>query len=73
MYVDDLLVTCKDGLIKALKTKYHDAQDHMGVKHSYLGMSLDLSAAGVGSITMPIFIADMLKDFESRSVVTPAI
>ena len=77
VYVDDLLVTCKDeetidGVIKALKAKYFDVQEHKGVKHSYLGMSLDLSVTGVCSITMPMFIADVLKDVELGSVVTPA-
>ena len=69
VYVDDLPVTCKDkttiaGVIEALKAKYQDVQEHMGVKHSYLGMSLDMSEVGVCSITMPMFIADVLKDVE---------
>ena len=42
--------------------KYNDVQEHTG-------MSLDPSAV---SITMPIFIVDVLKDFELGSVVTPA-
>ena len=37
-YVDDLLMACKDEatiaeVIETLKTKYHDAQEHTGVKH----------------------------------------
>jgi len=77
VYVDDLLVTCKDadtisGVIQALKVKYHDVQEHTGVKHSYLGMSLDMSVTGVCSITMPMFISEVLKDVELGSVVTPA-
>ena len=70
-------MTCKDkvtivGVIEALKAKHHDGQEHMGVKHSYLGMSLDMSVVGVCSITMPMFITDVLKDVELGSVVTPA-
>ena len=71
VYVDDLLVTCKDEVtiaevIEPLKIKYHDVQEHMGVKHSYLGMSLDMSEVGVCSITMPMFIAEVLKDVRNE-------
>ena len=77
VYVDDLLVTCTDEatiseVIEALKVKYHDVQEHMGVKHSYLRMTLDMSEVVVCSITMPMFIAELLKDVELGSVVTPA-
>ena len=66
VYVDDVLVTCKDevtidGVIETIKTKYDDVQLHMKVKHSYLGMPLDLSVTWVSSITTPVFIADILK------------
>ena len=52
VYVDDLLVTCKDEanidrVIEVLKVKYFDVQEHTGVKHSYLGMSLDVSEVGI--------------------------
>ena len=55
VYVDDLLVTCKDevtivGVIKALQAKYFDVQEHTGVRHSYLGIFLDFSVTGVCSI-----------------------
>ena len=71
MYVGDILVICNDeatiaGVIEALKPKYHDVQEHMGVKHSYLRMSLYMSVAGVW------FVADMLKDVGLGSVITPA-
>ena len=51
-YVDDLLVTCKDEgtiaeVFEALKAKYHEVQEHMGVYHSYIGISLDFSVSGV--------------------------
>ena len=77
VYVDNLLLTCKvevtiTGVIEALKAKYHDMQEHTGVRHSYIGMSLDMSVTEVCSITIPTFIADVLKDFVVRSVVTPA-
>ena len=42
------------------------------MKHSYLGMSLDMSEVGICSITMPMFITEVLKDVELGSVVTPA-
>ena len=48
-------------------------RDIRGVMHSYLGMSLDMSEVGVCSITIPIIIADVLKDVELGSVVTPAV
>ena len=35
-------------------------------------LSLDMSEVGVCSITMPTFIAELLKDVELGSVVTPA-
>ena len=35
------------GVITALKATYHDAQEHMGVNHLYLGMSLDVGSRGV--------------------------
>ena len=77
VYVDDLLVTCRNEVIiieviEVPKAKYHDGQKLTGVKHSYLGMSLDLSIIGVCSNTMPMFIADVLKDVKLGSVVTSA-
>ena len=52
VYVDDLLVTCKDEatiaeVIEAVKVKNHDGQEHMRVKCSYLGVhpSRSLEAA----------------------------
>ena len=52
VYVDALLVTCKDkatlaGAIDALRVKYHDVKEQSEVKHSCLGMSLDMSEVGV--------------------------
>ena len=52
VYDDDLLVTCKDEstiaeVFEALKVKYHDVQEYKIMKHSYLGMSLDMSEVGV--------------------------
>ena len=69
-------MTCKDeatiaGVIEVLKVKYHDMQEHTGVKHMYLWMSLDLSVIWVCFITVPMAIADVLKDIEQESVVTP--
>ena len=48
VHVGDLLVTCKDvatiaGVIEALKVKYHDDQEHTGVRHWYPAISLDMS------------------------------
>ena len=67
IYVDDLPVTCMDdaatgGVIEALKAKYHDLQEHVGVKQSYLGITLDQSVTGMYSITVSMFIADVLKN-----------
>ena len=41
IYVDYLLVTCKDKasmgeVVEPLKAKYHDMQEHMRVRHSFL-------------------------------------
>ena len=52
VYLNDILETCKDEtttayVIEALQAKYHDVHEHMGVKHSHLGMSLGLSVTGV--------------------------
>ena len=58
-------------VIEALKAMYHDMQEHMGVKHSYLNMSLNMSENGVCSITMPVFIAEVLMGIELRSAATP--
>ena len=76
-YVDDLLVTCKDEatiarVIEELMNKCHDIQQGPGVKHTKLEMSLDLSVTLVCFIAMPMTIADVLKDVELESVVTPA-
>ena len=76
VYMDDLLVTCKGEttiaeVIEVLKVQYHDVQEHTGVKHSYLVMSLDMSDVGQCSITMSIITAEVLKDVELGSVVTP--
>ena len=43
VYVDDLLVTCKDEItiawdIAALKVKYRDVKDHTGAKQLCLGI-----------------------------------
>ena len=77
VYVNGLLVTCKDesskdGIIAALKAKYIDIQEQNRAKHSYLGMFLDLSLTGVCPIIKPIIIADTLNYVELGSVVTPA-
>ena len=42
------------------------------MKHSCLGMTLHMSLVGVCFITMPMFIAEMLRDVKLGSVVTPA-
>ena len=42
------------------------------MKKSYLGMSLDMSEVEVCSITMSMFIAEVLKDVDLGSVSTPA-
>ena len=52
--------------------KFHATQEHAGVKLSYLEMSLDLSVTGVCSITLSIFVADILKDVRLGSTVNPA-
>ena len=62
-----MLSSCKN-----TKSKVFDVQKHKEVKHSYLGMSLDMSVVGVCSITMPMSIAEVLKDVELGSVLTPA-
>ena len=77
VYVKDLLVTCKDevamvGFIDALKTKYNEVQEHTSVKHSFLGTSLNMTEVGLCSITMPTFLADLVKDVELGSIVIPA-
>jgi hypothetical protein len=48
LYVDDLLITCKvretiNATLASLKAKYKDVQEHVGTKHSYLGMSMDFT------------------------------
>ena len=75
-YVNDLPVTCKDEttiaeVVDVLKAKYHDVQEHTGVKHSYLGRSLDMSEVGVCSITMNMVITEVLMEVLLGSVVTP--
>ena len=77
VYVDYILVSCDDeatidGVIEALKVKYRDVQERKRVTHSYLGMSLNRSEVAVCSITMPIFVAEVLKDVELGSAVIPA-
>ena len=53
---------------------YPDAQEeNTGVKHSYPEMSLDMSEVGVCSITAHIFIAEVLKNIDSISVVTSVL
>ena len=51
VYVDDLLVYCKDestidGIVEAVNDKYHNVQEHTGMKHSPQEMSLDISVTG---------------------------
>ena len=77
VYVEDLLVKYKDDIaiaavVEALKVKYHDVQKHTGVKHSYLGMTLNMSEVGECSNTPPMIIPEVLKDAELESVITPA-
>ena len=68
-------MTCKDEVtmnedIDALKAKYFDVREHTGVTHSYLGMPLDISELGMSSITMTMFIAEVLKDAKLGSMAT---
>ena len=78
LYVDDLLVTCKDrGTIDAtlatLKAKYKDVREHVGTKHSYLGMSMDFTKKQIVSITMSHFIDSVLVHVSVLGVaVSPA-
>ena len=51
-YVGDLLVLWKAAVtiarvIEAIKSKYHDDQEHTGVKHSYLEMFSDMPVVGL--------------------------
>jgi len=77
VFVDDLLVTCRNmdiinDLISKLKAKYHEVQEHTGVHHSYLGMSIDMSKDGICVLTMPMFVAEVIKDVPVGSAVSPA-
>ena len=58
----DVALTVESGICSVpLKVTYHDVQEHTGVKHSYPGISLDMPEVGVCSITMPLFITEVVK------------
>ena len=67
LYVDNLLVPCKvrftiDDTFAILRTNYKDVQGHVGSKHSYLGMTMDLTKKLMMSITVSHFIDSVLAN-----------
>ena len=50
-----------------LKAKYHVVQEYAGLKHSNLGMSLNMSEVGVCFITIFMFIVEVFNDVEKES------
>lgn len=78
IYVDDLLITCKDiNMINEvqdmLNKRFENIQMHEGPVHSYLGMSWDFSVSGEVKVTADGYTRDLL-DWANvpGTVLTPA-
>jgi hypothetical protein len=66
VYVDDILLSCRDpeilqNALDHLSDVYKTVKVNRGLKHSYLGMSLDFSQAGECKITMDGYIDEVLR------------
>jgi hypothetical protein len=80
IYVDDLKISCVDGLavadvIKYLSSVYTKINATYGRTHSYLGMELDYSETGFVKISMRDMVEEAIKCIEepiTGSVLTPA-
>ena len=69
IYVDDLLVTCKDAdviqsVMSKLRETYKDITVHEGLVHSYLGQTFDFSVPKKVKITMEGYVNDFLEEYE---------
>ena len=78
VHVDDCLISCEDQesleeVLQQLIEVYKEVSVTRGVKHSYLGMTLDFSKEHEVQITMEKYIDEMLKLYEVEGTVsTPA-
>jgi hypothetical protein len=68
LYVDDLMITCKDQsildiVVKHLRDVYKEITVHTGEKHDYLGASFDFSDKGKVMITMKKYIDDLIEAY----------
>jgi len=78
VYVDDLLITCAsqnviEWVIAQVSSRFPDVKVTSGKKHSYLGVSVDLTTTGKVKLSMLGYIRDVLNLFEvSKRALTPA-
>ena len=78
LYVDDILLTCKDvaaidGVLAELKAIYGELVVHEGSSLPYLGMEFDFSQPGQVSVKMGKYIDDLLRITETTGTAdTPA-
>jgi hypothetical protein len=78
IYVDDVLCTSVDQsdidwVATELKLKYGELTVNTGMKHSYLGQTLDFSSRGEVSVSMESYVRDVLELYSvSGTRATPA-
>ena len=78
VYVDDILCLCvspaaAEELHAHLLRLFGEVKRHTGMKHSYLGMSLDFSTPGEAVVDMRAYLASILSEHKiAGAVSTPA-
>ena len=68
LYVDDLLMTCKDQaildiVVKHIRDIYKDITVNTGKKHDYLGALFDFTTNGTVKISMKKYIEDLIEAY----------
>jgi len=77
IYVDDLMITCKDGgkieqLLEVLRNTYGGITASYGAVHNYLGMVYNFETAGMVRISMEHFISDMFDHLPDIDAINAA-
>jgi len=78
VHVDDLFITCTDEqmltkTIEEINGIFRDTKVSRGAVHSYLGMTMDFSTAGVLRVSMSGYVTEICEfETSERAQVTPA-
>jgi len=79
VYVDDLLITCKDNdtlesIANSIKDQFREVKINRGKIHSYLGMTFNYEEVGEVKITMEGYVKDLLNAHQFKGKAkTPAL